>query len=121
MALIGVSALISGHPWLLKVDTAAVTAIEVAWGRVYSASGLSGVVKAWTPLWEDATKEKVIFDLFVSIGSYRKARSQRAVRFESTLQVRKARWAWIRCLKSRSVSLLYYFVAVKRINQHFSR
>lgn len=37
----------------------AVTAVEVAWGRVYTASGLAGVIKAWTPLWDDATKEKV--------------------------------------------------------------
>lgn len=47
------------------MDTAAVTAVEVAWGRVYSASGLSGVVKAWTPLWEDETKGKVMLSTFV--------------------------------------------------------
>ncbi|CAM9843940.1 unnamed protein product [Ectocarpus sp. 6 AP-2014] len=38
----------------------AVTALEVAWGRVYTASGLAGVIKAWTPLWDDATKEKLL-------------------------------------------------------------
>lgn len=45
----------------VKVDTGgeAVTAVETAWDRVYTASGPSGVIKAWTPLWEDATKEKV--------------------------------------------------------------
>eukprot|EP00752_Nemacystus_decipiens_P004767 g4338.t2 len=49
-------------------DAAAVTAIEVAWGRVYSASGLSGVVKAWTPLWADATKETLLG--FSQAGQY---------------------------------------------------
>eukprot|EP00903_Cladosiphon_okamuranus_P008160 g7859.t1 len=51
-----------------QADTAAVTAIEVAWGRVYSASGLSGVVKAWTPLWEDEAKEKLLG--FSQAGQY---------------------------------------------------
>lgn len=45
------------------------TAVEVAWERVYSASGRSGVVKAWTPRWEDATKEKVVSCLLFFSGS----------------------------------------------------
>ncbi|CAM9483745.1 unnamed protein product, partial [Ectocarpus fasciculatus] len=45
-----------------------VTAVEVAWGRVYTASGPAGVIRAWTPLWDDATKEKLLG--FSPVGQY---------------------------------------------------
>ncbi|CAM9491345.1 unnamed protein product [Scytosiphon promiscuus] len=53
-----------------QVDTSgqAVTAVEPAWGRVYTASGPSGAIKAWTPLWEDASKEKLLG--FSQAGQY---------------------------------------------------
>ncbi|CAM9119973.1 unnamed protein product, partial [Discosporangium mesarthrocarpum] len=37
-----------------------VTAVEVAWGRIYTASGSMGVIRVWSPHWEDSRKEKLM-------------------------------------------------------------
>ena len=90
------------------------TAIEVAWGRVYTASGPSGVVKAWTPLWEDATKEKVIlcFSAFSACfgvprclahrkkGKVAAAAAASGVRFEFAAQAGEHRWRHLDVLVS---------------------
>lgn len=33
--------------------------MEAAWGRIYTASGSSGIIKAWNPQWKDDRNEKV--------------------------------------------------------------
>lgn len=88
--------MVSG-PLFIKVDTAAVTAVEVAWGRVYTASGPSGVIKAWTPRWEDATMEKVEYHRCGARKRYNSRCGVTAVRGVSTVTGRArvgARLVW---------------------------